>query len=491
MKQPYKVQNRTSESRRIKFVKNGGTVSFPKTPTASFVENSREAGFCLTAITPLPERENATNSITLTSHPMGTDGRVSLFINGSLVESKRFANLARVTDRQTWFNREFGAYVQYTGKEQPTFTSVVVSQDVYRFVFEDDDIDFIFADTTNAKGDVNPTLIVEQYRLAFNIMNNKIEISCEGAIDYAGMITFDNSITGSVDDTAFENTDEMVEALTANGFTVVPLNQWVTREPEEFYPRLALPITNADEIVGSEIEPTELSVVITDRFGRSYYYSGKVSYVMDSCQKHGILLRYLEDQFQIGSEPGTPLTKVKATFTKTILTLPPDDDWQYQYWNNPTAELSADGHTVIGNFGWDDLQEFWCFTRPYFIGDEGNVGDVINYLNIDYTVSGTLSDDERLVKIDTDYTETCAWNTQYPELCRRLNQQDEAEGIMNQRLAGRGGRFLTFNQNPVWSAEAADGRGICLAEDYTPTATRWIPSVYAYGYSIPEPELPM
>lgn len=181
MKQPYKVQNRTSESRRVKFVKNGGTVSFPKTPTASFVENSREAGFCLTAITPLPSRENATNTITLTSHPMGTDGRVSLFINGTLIESKRFANLARVTDRQTWFNREFGAYVQYTGKEQPTFTSVVVSQDVYRFVFEDDDIDFIFADTTNAKGDVNPTLIVEQYRLAFNIMNNKIEISCDGA----------------------------------------------------------------------------------------------------------------------------------------------------------------------------------------------------------------------------------------------------------------------------------------------------------------------
>ena len=181
MKQPYKVQNRTSESRRVKFVKNGGTVSFPKTPTASFVENSREAGFCLTAITPLPSRENATNTITLTSHPMGTDGRVSLFINGTFIESKRFLNKSRIADRQAWFNSEFGAYATYSGKEFATFTTALVSPDTYRFVFEDDDLDYVFAGTTNATGDVNPTLIVEQYRLAFNIMNNKIEISCDGA----------------------------------------------------------------------------------------------------------------------------------------------------------------------------------------------------------------------------------------------------------------------------------------------------------------------
>ncbi len=187
MKQPYKVQNRTSESRRVKFVKNGGTVSFPKTPTASFVENSREAGFCLTAISPLPPRENATKTITLTTHPMGTDGRVSLFINDTLIESKRFLNKSRITDRQAWFNSEFGAYATYSGKEVAIFTTALVSPDTYRFVFEDDDIDFIFADTTNAPGDVNPTLIVEQYRLAFNIMNNKIEISCDGAYDTVGI----------------------------------------------------------------------------------------------------------------------------------------------------------------------------------------------------------------------------------------------------------------------------------------------------------------
>ena len=197
MKQPYKIQNRTSESHRVKFVKNGGTVSFPKTPTASFVENSREAGFCLTAITPLPLRDSATDKITLTSHPMGTDGRVSLYINGTLIESKRFLNKARIADRQAWFNSEFGAYVTYSGKELATFKTAIVSPDVYRFVFEDDDLDYIFADTTNAAGDLNPTLIVEQYRLAFNIMNNKIEIndgslgqseiSCDGAYDTIGI----------------------------------------------------------------------------------------------------------------------------------------------------------------------------------------------------------------------------------------------------------------------------------------------------------------
>ena len=189
MKQPYKIQNRTSESHRVKFVKNGGTVSFPKTPTASFVENSREAGFCLTAITPLPLRDSATDKITLTSHPMGTDGRVSLYINGTLIESKRFLNKARIADRQAWFNSEFGAYVTYSGKELATFKTAIVSPDVYRFVFEDDDLDYIFADTTNAAGDLNPTLIVEQYRLAFDIVNNKVEISPdEATIEYGDYI---------------------------------------------------------------------------------------------------------------------------------------------------------------------------------------------------------------------------------------------------------------------------------------------------------------
>ena len=195
MKRIYKVQNRTSESRRVKFVKNGGTVNFPQTPTASFVENSREAGFCLTAISPLPPRENATNTITLTSHPMGTDGRVSLFINDTLIESKRFVNKSRIADRQAWFNSEFGAYATYSGKEVATFTTALVSSDTYRFVFEDDDLDYVFAGTTNAVGDVNPTLIVEHYRLAFNIMNNKIEISCDGATNKID----DINITGAVD----------------------------------------------------------------------------------------------------------------------------------------------------------------------------------------------------------------------------------------------------------------------------------------------------
>ena len=236
MKQPYKVQNRTSESRRVKFVKNGGTVSFPKTPTASFVENSREAGFCLTAITPLPSRENPTNTITLTSHPMGTDGRVSLFINDTLIESKRFLNKSRITDRQAWFNSEFGAYATYSGKEFATFTTALVSPDTYRFVFEDDDLDYVFAGTTNASGDVNPTLIVEQYRLAFNIMNNKIEISCDGAIAHVSIINIGGEVMDGPNPFTLEVNDlppvecadfnDLANALDDENFRVYVLEDW-------------------------------------------------------------------------------------------------------------------------------------------------------------------------------------------------------------------------------------------------------------------------
>lgn len=237
MKQPYKVQNRTSESRRVKFVKNGGTVSFPKTPTASFVENSREAGFCLTAITPLPSRENATNTITLTSHPMGTDGRVSLFINGTLIESKRFLNKNRIADRQAWFNSEFGAYATYSGKEFATFTTALVSPDTYRFVFEDDDLDYVFAGTTNASGDVNPTLIVEQYRLAFNIMNNKIEISCDGAHYESPYMTLTGDwqleINGEKYTTVDTPIEEMLAMIAQSDVSVVYEGQEPEPEPAE------------------------------------------------------------------------------------------------------------------------------------------------------------------------------------------------------------------------------------------------------------------
>lgn len=215
MKQPYKIQNRTSESRRVKFVKNGGTVSFPKTATASFIENSRDAGFCLTAITPVPPRDNATNSISLTSHPMGTDGRVSLFVNDTLIESKRFLNKGRIVDRQAWFNSEFGAYAIYSGKEIAKFTTASVSPDVYRFVFEDDDLDYVFGGTTNAAGDVNPTLVVEQYRLAFNLMNNKIEISCDGAQYESPYMTLSGDWELEINGVKYTTLDTPIEEMLA------------------------------------------------------------------------------------------------------------------------------------------------------------------------------------------------------------------------------------------------------------------------------------
>lgn len=490
MKQPYKVQNRTNTSRRVKFVKNGGTVSFPKTPTASFVENSREAGFCLTAITPLPDRDNATNSITLTSHPMGTDGRVSLFINGNLIESKRFASLSRIADRQAWFNREFGAYVQYTGKEQPTFTSVVVSQDDYRFVFEDDDIDFIFADTTNAKGDVNPTLIVEQYRLAFNIKNSKID--CTGAIDWAGILTFDDQVEGSVINSSgtvdFSDTDEMVAGLEAKGFTVIPLNDWVPPPPDVAYPRLSIAFMS--EIEPDLAEPKTLTVELTDKLGRKTVHSGPISQVMDSCREKGILLRINQDQFQIGTEPYTPFTKVKATFTDRQFNSTISDDWMYSNWVNPTMVVSNNNHTVSANFGWEPLSRFWCFSYFQTTGANGNAGDVINYLDIDYRVAGTLEESQRNVTVNTDFTETCAWNTQNPILCRQLNQYQEADGVINERFAGLGGKIFDFNQARVWGPEGTIGY-ITEIDNYRPTAVKWTSGSYTYGYSIPEPEMPM
>lgn len=97
---PLKIQNRTLTSRRVKFIKNGGLIQFTKESIASYVENSREAGFCLTAITPIPLNENGTRDIQLSAHPMGTHGRVSLYVDNTLAESMRYNGLARLSDRQ-------------------------------------------------------------------------------------------------------------------------------------------------------------------------------------------------------------------------------------------------------------------------------------------------------------------------------------------------------------------------------------------------------
>ena len=165
---PFKIQNRTQTSRRVKFIKNGGLVQFTKDPIASYVENSREAGFCLNPADPLPNMAGALGSIDLTAHPMGMDGRVSLYIDGELSKSIRYSNLNRLADRQAWFNQEFGTVINYTGREVAIFESLT-PEVTYRLVFEDDDLDFEFGEFGLEPSSMNPTLIVEQYRLAFDL----------------------------------------------------------------------------------------------------------------------------------------------------------------------------------------------------------------------------------------------------------------------------------------------------------------------------------
>ena len=225
MKQPYKVQNRTSESRRVKFIKNGGLIQFTKDPTASYVENSREGGFCLNPISPLPAQENPTGTITLTAHPMGVNGRVSLFINDVLIESKRYSELSRIVNRQYWFNQEFGAYVEYSGKEFPTFTVISDGVDTYRFDFEDDDLDYQFGDFKLAESSTNPTMFVEQYRLAFDLLNDQLIIDCTAALNRSGIIEVSgegSAVLKLEDGTLLQinNVDEVITQLRASGFTV-------------------------------------------------------------------------------------------------------------------------------------------------------------------------------------------------------------------------------------------------------------------------------
>lgn len=166
---PYKIQNRTDTNRRIKLVKNDGTITFTSSPPSSYIENSRQAGFCLTPITPLPAMIETIDSITLTSLPMGADGRISLYVNDTLVKSVRYLNKSLITDRQTFFAAEFGSYATFTLVGSNWVFTPTTSSEQFRLVFEDDDIDYLFNEFQQDPSSVNPTLIVQQYRLSFDL----------------------------------------------------------------------------------------------------------------------------------------------------------------------------------------------------------------------------------------------------------------------------------------------------------------------------------
>ncbi len=179
---PYKIQNRSDSSRRVKVTKNGGSIAFVNDPQSNYTENTREAGFCLLPIDPLPILDTATTNISLSSLPMGVDGRISLYVNGELTASVRYLNKNTIQDRLDFFIAEFGNYATWTLQPDATCLFEIVAQNDYiRLVFEDDDIDYVLNQVEQTAATSNPTLIVEQYRLAIDLKNQQSQISCANA----------------------------------------------------------------------------------------------------------------------------------------------------------------------------------------------------------------------------------------------------------------------------------------------------------------------
>lgn len=486
----YKIQNRSPDNKRIKLIKRSdGRVTFVGNPIPTYQENTIQAGWCMAAISPIPELIDPQTTFELTAAPIGVDGRVSLYRNDTLVSSMRYNDLNSNAAKVKWFNDYFGAVVLMAVIQGITVFTIREEETVVTLVFEDDDIDYNVNELSPATPN-RTAFFREQYRLAVGL--KLTEIDCTGAIDWAGILTFNDDFAGTVSNSGgsvdYENTGEWITAMESKGFTVIPLDDWVPRPPDEFHPRYSVKFI--DEAPVYEVEPSHLSVELVDKYGRKTTYTGKVSEVMDNCRLKGILLQYESESLRVGTEPGTPFTKVKITISDRQFDPVPSDSWHDKNWRNPTVSLSNGNRTISGNFGWTDLPYFWCFQSFTIDGATGTAGDTLYFGNIDYTVAGTLTDAQRNVTVATDFTETCSWNTHNPALCRQLNQIDEASKTISTRLAGRGGKIFDFNQNGVWGPEGTNGYMTAVA-DYRPTALRWTPESYRYGYSIPEPDMPM
>ena len=210
---PYKIQNRSDTSRRVKFQKNGGSITFVTTPQDNYVENSREAGFCLQPIDTLPLFDTTTSSITLTALPMGVDGRITLFINGIFNKSVRYSSQNSIVDRANFFSTEFGDYANWVKQDNDIFIfNITNTADQVRFVFEDDDIDFILNEFTQTDTTNNPTLIVEQYRLSFDLKAT-VMISCDGAKEEIKFLHYSDLIESGATCTLTTDTYQNTVAL--------------------------------------------------------------------------------------------------------------------------------------------------------------------------------------------------------------------------------------------------------------------------------------
>ena len=165
----YKIQNRTPDSKRVKVIKRSdGKVLFPGTVVPTYQENTIQAGWCMAAITPVPTLPDPQTTFELSAAPMGTEGRVSLYRNGTLVSSMRYNNLKSNAEKVSWFNGFFGVAVLMAIVMGITVFTIREEESVIQLVFEDDDIDYIDNDIHG--WDVTRTAFFrEQYRLAIGL----------------------------------------------------------------------------------------------------------------------------------------------------------------------------------------------------------------------------------------------------------------------------------------------------------------------------------
>lgn len=229
----YKIQNRSPASKRLKFIKRtDGQVSFVGSPVPTYQENTIQAGWCMAAISPLPELTDPQTTFELSAAPMGTDGRVSLYRNGTLVSSMRYNNLKSNAEKVSWFNGFFGVAVLMAIVMGITVFTIREEESVIQLVFEDDDIDYIDNDIHG--WDVTRTAFFrEQYRLAIGL--KLTEIDCTGAIDFAGVLVLPDEVSGtmrtSTQSIDFADNGEMVVGLETLGFRALELTTWTPPIP--------------------------------------------------------------------------------------------------------------------------------------------------------------------------------------------------------------------------------------------------------------------
>lgn len=134
------IYNLTLESKTFEFSRNGGTIGFPDGAPSTLASNTTSTGFCIAPFEPIFTNGSG-NTVTLSSIPMGLNGKVRI-IAGGTTRVVQYKDLNTASKKLAWLTSNIPELTTTFTLGQPTFT-VTDKTSLVHVTFIDEDINYV------------------------------------------------------------------------------------------------------------------------------------------------------------------------------------------------------------------------------------------------------------------------------------------------------------------------------------------------------------